>query len=208
MSGAPVGAHALELLEGALAYASGSLQTVTVDDLARPTPCAGWDLDRLLTHMDDALDAFTEGASGFVRGHTGTARPPARTDVAPRLDGMRVKACDLLTAWRSPRAAAHAVVGAPARGSSASGARQASAVSTEVIALAAALEITVHGWDVGRATGSGARVPLSLAQGLLPTAHHLIGASDRPVLFAAIRPTSDDALPDVRLLAWCGRVAG
>ena len=59
---------------------------------AAPTPCAGWTLARLLAHMEDALDAFTEAAAGHV---AVTPAPP--TD--DRVDALREKACALLGAW-------------------------------------------------------------------------------------------------------------
>ena len=42
----------------------------------------------------------------------------------------------------------------------------------------AALEITVHGWDVGQATGHGTRIPDDLAEGLLAVAQHVIDPVD------------------------------
>ena len=57
----------VELLERALGYTRARLGRVDDGLLDRPTPCEGWTLGDLLAHMEDALDAFTEAASGRVR---------------------------------------------------------------------------------------------------------------------------------------------
>jgi hypothetical protein len=77
-------------------------------------------------------------------------------------------------------------------------------MSTLLVATAA-LEVTVHGWDVGRATGECAAIPPELARELLPVAERVVGPADRGVRFAAPRPVAPDAADDVRLLAHLGR---
>ena len=52
----------------------------------------------------------------------------------------------------------------------------------------AALEITVHGWDVGQATGRRTRIPDDLAEGLLAVAQQVIDPVDRGPRFASPRP--------------------
>ncbi len=79
------------------------------------------------------------------------------------------------------------------------------AVASRVLVTAAALEITVHGWDVAEATGSPRRVPAELAAGLLDAAGALVDARDRGVRFGPAHPVPDDAPADVRLLAFLGR---
>lgn len=176
--------HAVELLDRALAYTRVALHRVTEADLSRRTPCADWDLGSLLAHMDDALDAFTEGAGGAVR----MAYPvPARVRVA----SLQGKACALLAAWSR---------GVPAQVRI--GERR---LDTAVVVLAAALEVTVHGWDVDRALGGGRGIPEPLARALLPVAEALVDDSDRGVRFAAPRPLGPDAPAADRLLGFLGR---
>lgn len=183
MTAAPTGA--VELLERALAYTRGALLHVTPADLRRPTPCSGWDLDQLLVHMDDALDAFTEGASGTV------ALEPGAT-VETRVSTLQDKACGLLGAWSGPDAPSHVRLGDLA-------------VETGVVVLAAALEITVHGWDVAQATGRATPVPEALAQALLPVAVALVDDADRGTLFSQPVVVADGASDAVRLMAYLGR---
>ena len=179
---------AVELLDRALAYTRGALVAVRAEHLGRRTPCARWDLDALLAHMDDALDAFTEGAAGTIR--PDGAGP--RTTVATRVSTLQVKACGLLSAWSDPGVAPRARVGD-------------AELDTTHLALVAALEIAVHGWDVAQATGAGTPVPADLARRLRPVAVQLIGAAGRhpsfgPPVLPPVAATTGEAL-----LAFLGR---
>jgi hypothetical protein len=78
-------------------------------------------------------------------------------------------------------------------------------VASELLVAAAALEITVHGWDVARAIGLAAPVPDELAARLLEVAGLLVQPEDRTVRFAAPRPEQPSATPGERLLAFLGR---
>jgi uncharacterized protein (TIGR03086 family) len=186
MSGALDGA--VELLERSLAYTRGTLADVRPELLDRPTPCAGWTLGDLLAHMEDALDAFTEAASGRVH-----VDPVAETST--RVEALRQKACALLGAWTAPRPVDENVAIGDL------------ALEAPLLVATAALEITVHGWDVAQATGRRTRIPADLARGLLSVAQEVIVTVDRGPRFACPRPTSPLAAPDVRLLAWTGRAA-
>lgn len=184
---------AVELLERSLAYTRVVLAEVRPDLLDRPTPCAGWDLACLLCHMEDALDAFIEAAAGRIEVDPipEINFPPAENRVVMAL---REKACALLGAWTAARPARPAQVEVGDVG-----------LDAPLLVAAAALEITVHGWDVGQATRHGARIPDDLARGLLPVAEHVIDAGDRGPRFASPRPTPGETGADDRLLAWTGR---
>ena len=185
MGGALEGA--VELLERSLGYTRVVLADVRPDNLDAATPCSGWDLRRLLAHMDDALDAFTEAAAGHVE-----VAPVRPTD--QRVDSLRDKACALLGAWTEARPASvdigNRVVEAP------------------VLVATAALEITVHGWDVAQATGRRTPIPADLARGLLPVAEQVIGPPDRRGRFAAPRVDNTSTIPSDILLAFVGRMTG
>jgi len=178
---------AVELLERSLSYTRVMLADVRPDQLERPTPCTGWTLGHLLAHMEDALDAFTEAAAGRV-----AVAPAPPTD--SRVDALREKACALLGAWTAARPASDEVAVGDL------------GLDAPLLVATAALEITVHGWDVGQATGRGTRIPDDLARGLLGVAQHVIDASDRGPRFAGPRPAPPTAPSDQRLLAWTGRV--
>lgn len=180
--------ESVELLDRALAYTCAQLSSVDADMLERPTPCAGWSLADLLAHMEDALDAFTEAAGGAVAvgWSTGDAGP---------VPAIQVKAGALRDAWSRP-APGDVVLEANLGRLD---------LHTPLLVTTAALEVAVHGWDVGRATGRDAPVPEALAEELLGAATWLVGPGDRGVRFAAARPVPADAPYDRRLLAFLGR---
>lgn len=174
---------AVELLDRSLAYARGGLARITPDRLGDPTPCAGWDLGALLRHMDDGLDAFTEAATGSV------ALTP--TDGAPRLASIQAKACALLGWWCEHPPADVRIGDLP--------------MPSTLLVGTAALEITIHGWDVHQALGTGQDVPAGLAEELLPVALMTVGEADRTTRFGPRRAVADDAPSARRLLAHLGR---
>jgi uncharacterized protein (TIGR03086 family) len=136
--------------------------------------------------MEDALDAFTEAAAGRVE--VGPI-PPTST----RVEALREKACALLGAWTAARPVSDEVeVGDLG-------------LDAPLLVATAALEITVHGWDVGQATGRRTRIPDDLAEGLLAIAQHVIDPHDRGQLFASPRPSGPEAPAGLRLLSWTGR---
>ncbi len=187
----------VELLERSLGYTRTALARVGPTDLTRPTPCDRWDLAALLAHMDDALDAFLEAAGG-------TVAPPTGPGGAPRpggTDSLCAKACALLGAWTSapPQAVTldRALHGA-GRGAGV-------VMDPALLVLTAALEITVHGWDVTRALDLDHPVPPALAVDLLPVARALVGEGRfAPALAVAGDPGAPSG---VRLLGAVGRRA-
>jgi uncharacterized protein (TIGR03086 family) len=178
--------EAVELLERALSYTRGTLATVDDASLRRATPCGAWTLDQLLDHMADALDAFTEAASGYVAVRPRGPAEPGGT----RVEALQSRACALLGAWATA-APGPVVVGDRALGPA-------------LLVATAALEITVHGWDVGQATGQRTPVPARLARALLPVARRSVTEADREDRFAAPRPATGTSY-DARLLAFLGR---
>jgi uncharacterized protein (TIGR03086 family) len=176
----------LELMERALAYTRGALVTITPDHLSLPTPCSPWRLADLLAHMEDALDAFAEGADGAIGLHSAAPAP-----LDERITALQTKACGLLGAWTAVRTPLVEVGGQP--------------MPVGTIARLASVEIAVHGWDVARTTGHDAVLPPDLAEELLPTALAL--ALEQRGEFAPPVPVPVDAAPGRRLLALLGRRA-
>lgn len=197
MTASPADAtRALELLERALAYTRGTLNEIRDEDLDRPTPCARWDLRDLLVHMDDGLDAFTEGAHGTVGSVT-------HAGAAAQVATLQRKACALLGAWSNPPARR------PGTGHVTHVGDQP--IRRTLLARAAAVEIALHGWDVGVATGRGGALPESLARELLPSARLLIDEADRAgspaggARFASAVSVAPHASYHDQLLAFAGR---
>ncbi|HYH34093.1 MAG TPA: hypothetical protein VD814_02960, partial [Nocardioides sp.] len=105
-------------------------------------------------------------------------------------ESIRAKACALLGWWCQHPPEVVRVGGA--------------SLPSSLLVETAALEITVHGWDVHRTVGSREEVPDSLARDLLPVAH-AVADLDRHGRFAAPVPTSPHATPSEVLVGFLGR---
>ena len=183
------------LLERSMGYTLGTLQLVTPAVMAAPTPCAAWTLRMLLLHMNDSLQTLHEAvASGHVR----LAADPAADygdAIADPVGTLRNRACRMIGAWAALRG--------PARISVAD-----AALPAGLVAATGAVEVAVHGWDVGRACGTTRPLPRSLATDLLPLVRLLVDDTDRPHRFAAPEDVRPDATAGDHLLAHLGRRPG
>lgn len=179
--------HAIELLERSLGYTrAGLIRCLSADPNAR-TPCADWDLSRLLAHMEESLDAIIEMATGSLSlVPTGPVR-----GVPGRVERLQLKACDLLGRWSGGTTATSA-------GSVLVHDRVA---PTALLLTAAALEVAVHGWDVHASTGSDVVFPETLARDLLPVVPHVVD----PRHFASPIPATARSSAAAALLGLVGR---
>lgn len=167
------------------------------DELSKPTPCPAYTLGDLIEHVGGMALAFTAAA----RKDTGPYSDLTPSGDAARLDaGWRARIPGdletLVSAWREPDAWSGmtriARSDAPA----------------EMIGLALADELVVHGWDVARATGQ----PYASEPELLDAARSLLMAFASPdapagpdVPFGPSRPLPGNAPPLDRVLALAGR---
>ncbi len=192
-------AGAVALLERSLGYTLGSLHLVTPAMMSNPTPCAAWNLERLLAHMNDSLEALYEAMSvgridldGSGAGDVGPAEDPVSADPVAAL---RNTGCRLLGAWTAaPDPGAISVAGSP--------------LATGVVAGAGAVEVAVHGWDVARGCGARRDIPTPLAEELLDLVPHVVTDADRPGRFAWRVAVAPGAAAGARLLALLGRYPG
>lgn len=129
----------LQLLASAVRYALAGAGLVTPPLLSCPTPCADWDLEVLLDHVSDSAgvlhQAITAGCAGPA---------PPSDDRPPGLDPVRG------LHRQTARLLASCAAAGPAPRLVAIGDRE---LTTNMVALAGALEITVHGWDIAVACG-------------------------------------------------------
>ena len=188
----------LELLESALGYAPAGARMVTPQLLSRPTPCVGWDLETLLDHVSDSIEVLHEviATAGADAGAAPLGHPGPEPDPAVRLRGQAAR---LLGACAGA---------GPAERRVAIGDRQLTAsivAVTETTHITAAIEITVHGWDISFACRIGRPVPPGLAAVLLASAPLLITPETRPGLFADPVRLPGPACPGDRLVAFLGR---
>lgn len=184
----------VELLDRAIAYTRGSLALVTDDLMSAPTPCAGWDLRALLTHMDDSLVSLHE--AGSVRRVRVDVPPAAPDDL---VESLRTRACQLLAEWTADWATG--AVGGESRDVLVDG----RAVTSPVLTSAGALEVVVHGWDVAVSCGVPRPIPDDLAAALLRLAPVLVTDADRPARFGPELTAPPGASSGERLLAFLGR---
>jgi len=186
----------LQLLAAAVRYALAGAGLVTPPLLSRPTPCAEWDLELLVDHVSDSAGVLHQA---IAAGCAGLPRPPGDGPPGagpPGLDpgrGLRRQTTRLLATCTAVGPAPRLVV---------VGDRE---LTTNMVALAGALEITVHGWDISVACGAGRPVPPGLAAILLPLAPLLISPATRPGLFADPVPVPAQASPGDQLVAFLGR---
>jgi uncharacterized protein (TIGR03086 family) len=183
----------LWLLRAATGYVLAAAEPATSALLARPTPCAGWDLELLLRHVGDSMEVLSEAlATGSVSSGPPWVGPPGDDPVK----SLHHHASGLLAACAAAGTDERPVV---------VGDRSLTASMT---ALSGALEITVHGWDIATACGSHRSVPVGLAAVLLPIAPLLITPLTRPGLFAdPVQIPIRCGLAD-QLVAFLGRQPG
>jgi uncharacterized protein (TIGR03086 family) len=114
------------------------------DDLGSATPCDEWTVGDLLAHLTDFTRAFTQAAQKLTDA-PGTSTPapvPSAADLPPHWRSrLPVMLEELATAWKDPAAWT---------GSARAGGATMPAVAA---GTAAVNELTMHGWDLARATG-------------------------------------------------------
>jgi uncharacterized protein (TIGR03086 family) len=186
---------------GPAARRLGQLVALTTDDeLGRPTPCPAYTVGDLIEHVGGMARAFAAAA----RKEGGPyAEPSPAGDAAwlpadwrSRVPGDLAAAA---AAWADPAAWAGItrIAGMDA--------------AAEVIGLALADELVVHGWDVSRATGQ----PYDCEPELLDAAEGFLGSFARPdapagpeVPFGPAWPLPDDACSLDRVISLAGRDPG
>jgi uncharacterized protein (TIGR03086 family) len=177
------------LLERSIAYTIGNLAMIRPSMLSRATPCTGWELSALLWHLAGSLETVAELLSAL------------RHEATQDRVGNDLDACPIAAA----RGAAQLVLAglsAPTRRTVAVGAR---AIPVELVMLTGALEVALHGWDIGHAADSSGRLPPGLADELLAIAALLVTDQDRGSLFARRIGVPGCATSADRLVAYMGR---
>jgi len=166
-------------------------------DLARPTPCAGWDVRALLSHTLTGIEVFAASADG--------GPSPTAGDMfggQDRLGGDPVSATKRATgrsqaAWAGladPDAELTTILGPLPPG--------------QVMAISA-FATAVHGWDLAVATGQPVtELPAGLLAHAEAVAHQVVpglrGGGDHS-LFGPEVPAPGNATPTERLMAFLGR---
>lgn len=174
----------------AIDMASTHVSLVTRSDLVRPTPCAGWDVAVLLTHMVGQQRGFT---AAVTRGD------------APRR--AYVPAAFSTETWR---ASADALVAAFGAADLDATVRQVELAATPLplgtLVAAHLLDTVVHTWDLARALGLELTPPDDLAQTAATLLPLIPDDEGRRAPGAAFGPAlATPAGSWERVLAWLGR---
>jgi uncharacterized protein (TIGR03086 family) len=181
----------LWLLRTAVGYALATAGSASSAGLVAPTPCTGWDLGILLAHLADSMGVLAEAIAA------GPAVPGPPPHGGPSggdpLVTLHCRAAGLLAACAGAGPDERPVV---------IGDRWMPASMT---AVAGALEITVHGWDIAASCGTPRPVPPGLAAVLLPVAPLLVTPATRPGLFADPVRVPGRTVPGDQLVAFLGR---
>jgi uncharacterized protein (TIGR03086 family) len=182
-----------ELFSRALAMAQRAVEQVTPDQLARPTPCADWEVADLLRH----LVATVQRAATLAGSRRRFRAEPRPADVAGWASLLAVAVRAAEAAWADDEVAegdlevAWGLLPAP------------------VVLSGFILEVIAHAHDLAVATGHRPALDDGLAVPALRIAERLVPASlrGRGSAFAGPVPVPDDADDWTRLAAFLGRPA-
>ena len=165
---------------------------ITRDQLADPTPCEGWDVETLLTHVVSGNLWVGELTAGKTI-----------DDVGDRLDGD-VLGDDLAVAYDASAHVADA-------GFSAEGAMAAPVavsygpVPGEVYAGHRLIDVVVHGWDLAKATGQDTTLDPALVDACQEVLAPQIDMLQASGMFGSPGAVASEVDPQSRLLAQLGR---
>jgi uncharacterized protein (TIGR03086 family) len=181
----------LALFKTGCALLGSRVHAVGADQWNLATPCAEWDVATLVDHLiDEHL-----WAPPLLGGHD-LATAGSIVDSAKRSIGT-----DRVAAWDAAALASQRAFGEPGaleRDVALSrGPTRATDYITEMIA-----DLTIHGWDLGRAIGVRERLPDELVQFVFPLAERYSGAE--PYFAPAVEPP-DGATDEERMIALTGR---
>ena len=194
-------------LSAAFDSTMGVLRKVEPHDLAKPTPCASWDVAALINHIISAArwwaamvsgDAGLEVAEGtdFVRGNTGNSESDNSSPdrfLAAYEESIRIT----LEAFAA-EGAAERMVTAPF-----------GEFPGAALATFAATDQFTHGWDLARAIGQDTDLAPDLAAALLASAEVFVTGDlrgpDTEASFGLKRRAPARASAADRLAAFLGR---
>lgn len=183
-------------LERAFANTQGILANVKASQLHDTTPCASWDVSRLITHIVGGSHWFAESMEAGASPETDTTED---TDFSAR---------DYMASYEQGQKASLAAFGAP-------GALEKTVklpfgeFPGEVFLGLATMDTFQHGWDLAKATGQPTDIDPELATQLLAAARASIPDAFRgPDGVAPFGPAQEapaSAPPADQLAAFLGR---
>ena len=182
-----------EIHQRAVAQTESIVTAVVPAQFGLPTPCAEYDVRALLSHTVGGLNRIA------IVGEGGDALAiPARADGVPGdgwLAAYQGAAARSRAAWADD-AKLDALFEVPW-----------GKVPGRIAVSGYVQEITVHGWDLARATGQPTELDPELASWVLAVAQAILPPEPRggEVPFGPVIPVAPDAGVYARLAAWLGR---
>lgn len=181
-----------DLLKAATAQAVPVVRAIPDDRLAAPTPCAEYDVKALVNHLFQVIVQFQALAA---KQNSEFGETPDLVAESPDWrDRFAEEAGKLVAAWAAPGAdeGTTGAMGMPAR----------------TVGCMALLDLTVHAWDLARATGQEYE-PAPESSGVVPALRESVaglGPTARKMgVFGEPLPVPEGASELERLLAETGR---
>jgi uncharacterized protein (TIGR03086 family) len=177
------------------------VSTVTAADLSRPTPCAGWNLADLLTHMTVQHRGFAAAARGHGGDEAVWQTGTVDQEVAVDPGGTYAAAADdVIDAFAGADVLESSFV-LPELGADAS-------FPGEMAIGFHYIDYVVHGWDVARTLGRSYELPADVLAAAVPLALFVPDGDFRALDNAPFGPavSSGNSTSDLdRILAHLGR---
>jgi uncharacterized protein (TIGR03086 family) len=194
MTGMTSNADTIALLERALDQTAGLIAPIDASQAGLATPCAGWDLRALVSHLaGQDLRNFLVSA----RGESADWQTPADEIGDDWAAVFRDRAESLRAAWRA--ADLDRLVAGPG-----------GEAPLRLRADQQITELAVHDWDLAKATGQPTRLDPALAEHALRWSRQMLRPEFRgpDKAFGLEVPVPEDAPVYDRLAGWFGRDPG
>jgi uncharacterized protein (TIGR03086 family) len=177
-----------------------AVNAVTRDDLARPTPCAGWDLATLLAHMTVQHRGFAAAARGGTDLDVWDPSTVSDAVTSNPAGSYSAAADEVLDAFKADDVL-DATFALPEFGPGATF-PGAMAIGFHFV------DYVAHGWDVARSIGAAFELPRDVIAAVLPIAFAVPDGefrTDEGSPFRRAVAVDDEASDMDRLLAHLGR---
>jgi uncharacterized protein (TIGR03086 family) len=175
------------LLKAASAAALPVVRGIETDALGRPTPCTEYTVEQLMNHLFQVVINF-QGLAEKKPTDFSTIPDYLHGDWQDRFEAETAR---LVDAWAQP--------------SSMEGVSPGMGLPQEIVAQMALLDLTIHSWDLAKATGQ----PFTPAPGTVEVLNAFVdrmGDNARKMkMFSEPCPVPEEASPMEKLIARTGR---
>ena len=174
-------ADPVQIYEAATSHARKLIASVKPEQMTQPTPCADWDVAALLNHIVSAQANMAGTVSG---GQVAAGQTP--------LESFDAAASAMLQAVRAPGGLDKQVQG-----------RQGEVPARQLLS-GACMDLTVHTWDLAKATGQETTLDPKTVEFVFPIVEGISKRGPSPAFAAPVDRPSGGSLQD-RMIALSGR---